>query len=223
MQMQLVSPKDKFTLDAYHAPAKGTRIGGVVVVQEIFGVTDHIRQMSDRFAEAGFEAIAPSMYDRMERGFEIKGAPDQAALQKGFAGVRASPWDQVAADVQAAVDKLKPNGPVFVTGFCWGGTTAWLAAARCTGLSAASGFYGGMIAQLLEDKPKIPIILHFGEKDASIGKDVRDKIQAAAPDVPFYTYDAGHGFCRAGSADFNQSACDLAFKRTVDFFTQHAK
>ena len=221
--MKLVSVKDKFELDAYHAPAKGTRKGGVVVVQEIFGVTGHIRQMSDRFAEAGYEAIAPSMYDRAERGFEVKGAPDQAALQKGFGFVRATPWDQVAGDVQAAIDQLKDKGPVFVTGFCWGGTTAWLAAARCTGLTAASSFYGGMIAQLLDDKPKCPIILHFGEKDQSIGADVRDKIKAAAPSVPFYTYDAGHGFCREGSADYNQTACDLAFQRTIDFFAEHAK
>ncbi|HVY03560.1 MAG TPA: dienelactone hydrolase family protein [Caulobacterales bacterium] len=222
--MKLVSVKDKFELDAYHAPAKGARKGGVVVVQEIFGVTEHIRTMANRFAEAGYEAIAPSMYDRAERGFEIKGPPDQAAIQKGFGYVQKTPWDQVAGDVQAAVDQLKDKGPVFVTGFCWGGTTAWLAACRCTGLSGASCFYGGMIAQLLGEKPKCPVIMHFGEKDASIGPDVRNKIKAAVGEsVPFYVYDAGHGFCRAGSNDFNQAACDLAFQRSIDFFAANAK
>jgi carboxymethylenebutenolidase len=220
--MQLVSPKDKFALDAYHAPARGARKGGVVVVQEIFGVTEHIRTMANRFAAAGYEAIAPSMYDRAARGFEVKGPVDQAAVQTGLGFVRQTPWDQVAADVQAAIDKLKP-GPVFVTGFCWGGTSAWLAAARCAGLNAASAFYGGMIAQLLDEKPKVPIILHFGERDASIGADVREKIRAAAPHAPFYLYDAGHNFCREGAPEFNQAACDLAFQRTIDFFAEHAK
>jgi carboxymethylenebutenolidase len=217
--MKLVSTKDKFELEAYHAPAKGARKGGVVVVQEIFGVTEHIRTMANRFAAEGFEAIAPSMYDRVEPGFEVKGGVNQEALQKGMGMVRQTPWDQVAADVQAAIDKLKP-GPVFVTGFCWGGTTAWLAAARCTGLNAASAFYGGMIAQLLNDKPKVPIILHFGEKDQSIGPEVREKIRAAT-DAPFYVYDAGHGFCRAGSHDFDQTACDLAFQRTIELFNKN--
>ena len=156
--MQLTSAKDKFALDAYHAPAKGARKGGVVVVQEIFGVTEHIRTMANRYAAAGFEAIAPSMYDRLERGFEVKGAVDQAAMQKGFGFVPKTPWDQVVGDIQAAIDALKP-GPVFVTGHCWGGTVAWLAAARCTGLNAASSFYGSMIVQLLNEPPKVPTIL----------------------------------------------------------------
>lgn len=222
--MKLVSVKDKFQLDAYHAPAKGARKGGVVVVQEIFGVTNHIRTMSDRFAEAGYEAIAPSMYDRLDPGFEIKTAPDQAAIQKGFGYVQKTPWDQVAGDVQAAIDQLKDKGPVFVTGFCWGGTTAWLAASRCTGLSGASCFYGGMIAQLLDEKPKCPVIMHFGEKDASIGPEVRDKIKnAVGASVPFYVYDAGHGFCRKGSHDYSETACDLAFQRTIDFFAANSK
>jgi carboxymethylenebutenolidase len=219
--MQLVSPKDKFSLDAYHAPAKGARKGGVVVIQEIFGVTEHIRTMANRFAAEGYEAIAPSMYDRAERGFEVKGAIDQDSMQKGMGYVRQTPWDQVAGDVQAAIDALKP-GPVFITGFCWGGTTAFLAAARCTGLNASSSYYGGMIAQLVDEKPKVPIIFHFGANDKSIGPDVRDKIKAANPDAPFYIYDAGHGFCRAGSHDFNQAACDLAFQRTIEHFAKNS-
>ena len=220
--MQLTSVKDKFQLDAYHAPAKGARKGGVVVVQEIFGVTEHIRTMANRYAANGFEAIAPSMYDRAERGFEVKGAIDQASMQKGIGFVGKTPWDQVVGDVQAAIDALKP-GPVFVTGHCWGGTVSWLAAARCTGLNAASSFYGSMIMQLLDEPPKVPTILHFGAKDTSIPQANIDKIQAASPNSKVYVYDAGHGFCRAGSHDYSPESCDLAVERTLALFNANLK
>ena len=222
--MKLVSVKDKFQLDAYHAPAKGARKGGVVVVQEIFGVTNHIRTMSDRFAEAGYEAIAPSMYDRLDPGFEIKTMPDQAAIQKGFGYVQKTPWDQVAGDVQAAIDQLKDKGPVFVTGFCWGGTTAWLAASRCTGLSGASCFYGGMIAQLLDEKPKCPVIMHFGEKDAGIPMPDVEAIRAKQPQAEIFVYDgAQHGFHCDERASYDKASADVAWKRTMDFFAKHLK
>jgi carboxymethylenebutenolidase len=220
--MQLTSVKDKFALDAYHAPAKGARRGGVVVVQEIFGVTEHIRTMANRFAAEGYEAIAPSMYDRAERGFEVKGAIDQTSMQKGFGFVGKTPWDQVVGDIQAAIDALKP-GPVFITGYCWGGTVSWLAAARCTGLNAASSYYGSMIMQLLNEPPKVPTILHFGKKDTSIPQANIDKMHEASPNSPIYLYEAGHGFCRAGSHDFSQEACDLAFQRTIDLFAANSK
>jgi carboxymethylenebutenolidase len=220
--MQLISPKDKFAFTAYHAPAKGTRKGGVVVIQEIFGITNHIRAMADRFAAEGYEAIAPSLYDRIEPGFEIKGVPTPESLQKGIAAVQKTPWDQVAADVQAAIDALQPDAK-FITGFCYGGAVCWLAAARCKGLTAASGFYGGAITMLLEDKPKAPIILHYGKNDGHIPPEAIDKVRAAAPSVPIYMYDAGHGFCREGSADYDKVSCNLAMARTLDFFDQHAK
>src|SRR5262249_10430988 len=138
--MQITSRHDSFVLDAHHVPATGTRKGGIVVIQEIFGITGHIKAICDRFAEAGYEALAPSLYDRIEPGFQATPTPE--GVQKGLQAVMASPWDQVAGDVQACVDKLKSGGPVYVTGFCYGGAVTWLAACRCDGVTAASAFYG---------------------------------------------------------------------------------
>jgi carboxymethylenebutenolidase len=212
---ELRSAKDGFTLGAHHAPAHGARRGGVVVIQEIFGVTPHIKERCATFAAAGYEALAPSMFDRIERGFEVK--LDADGFNRGRAAVAASPWDQVAADVQAAIDALAP--PVFVTGFCWGGAVSWLAAARCTGLSGASAFYGRMINMLLDDAPRVPILLHYGAKDPSIPLTAVDEVRARYPALPIHVYDdAGHGFCRQDSADYHASSCALATERTLTLF-----
>lgn len=212
--IELRSSHDGFAVGAHRVDARAARRGGVVVIQEIFGVSDHIRERCDVFAAAGFDAIAPSLFDRIERGFA---APlDAAGLQKGRAAVEASPWAQVAADVQAAIDALAP--PVFVTGFCWGGAVTWLAAARCRGLTAASAFYGRLINQLLDDAPRVPIILHYGRRDPSISPAAVDEVRARYPEIPIHLYDAGHGFCRAGSADHDAASCALATERTLALF-----
>src|SRR5689334_6948655 len=139
--IRLTSALDGFTFDAYHATPTDARRGGLLLIQEIFGVTDHIRELCDGFAADGYEVIAPSFYDRLERGF-------------------------AAAYDQAAIDALK--APVFVTGFCWGGAATWLVACRCSGVAAASSFYGRRISELQDETPRAPIIMNFGKKDASI-------------------------------------------------------
>ena len=215
--IELVSPYDSFRLGAHYEASHKPRIGGVVVIQEIFGITDHIRTMCSRFAAEGFEAIAPSVYDRVERGFHAEAS--NAGIMKGLAAVEATPWDQVAADVQSAINALE--GPVFLTGFCYGGAATWLGACRCSGLSAASAFYGRHINALLNDSPKVPIILHYGRRDKSIPMDMVEEVQATHTEIPIYLYDTGHGFCRESSSDFHKYSCDLAFNRTVHFFKKH--
>lgn len=212
---QITSPHDGFQFTAARAKPTGTRKGGVVVIQEIFGITDHIREICSFFADNGYEALAPSLYDRIEKNFQA--GMDPAGFEKGIKGATTSPPDQVVADMQATINALGA-GPIYITGFCYGGAMSWLAAARCSGLKAASGFYGGMIPNLLDQKPKVPIILHFGKKDDHIPMAAVDKIKAAAPDVPVYLYDAGHGFCRKASPDFDQPSRDLGLQRTLDFF-----
>jgi carboxymethylenebutenolidase len=132
--------------------------------------------------------------------------------------VGASPWPQVIGDIQAAIDSLPQ--PCYVTGFCYGGATTWMAAAHCNGLKAASCFYGRLIADLLEHRPAIPVMLHYGARDPSIPPENVERVRAAAPDSPLYLYDAGHGFCRAGSHDFDAASCDLALSRTLDWFAR---
>lgn len=212
--IELRSAHDGFTLTAHHATAHGARRGGVVVIQEIFGVTEHVRERCDAFAAAGYDAVAPSLFDRIERGFL---APlDAGGLARGRAAVEASPWPQVVADVQAAIDALAP--PVFVTGFCYGGAVTWLAAARCAGLTAASAFYGRLINTLLDDAPRVPIVLHYGAHDPSIPPAAVDEVRARYPSIPVHVYPAGHGFCRQGSADYHATSCALATERTLALF-----
>lgn len=218
--MQITSPFDGFVLPAYHAPARGARRGGVVVIQEVFGVTTHIRDIADRFAARGYEALAPAYYERTNPGFEVNQI-GPAGRDQGIAAAQATPREQVVADTQAAIDALA--GPVFVTGFCWGGAMTWLAAGRCRGVAGASGFYGRTINALLDLAPKAPIILHYGEHDASIPLVAVEEVRAAYPTTPIYTYNAGHGFCREGSPDFNQPARDVALARTFDLFDAIAK
>lgn len=216
MTITLTSKIDGFGLSAISAEPKGAPIGGVVVIQEIFGLTDHIEEICGVFADAGYHAIAPGLFDRVEKGFLV--GHDQDGIQRGIAAVMKSPWPQVVSDMQAAIDALPQ--PVYVTGFCYGGAAAWMAAAQCTGVKAASCFYGRLIANLLDHKPKAPVMLHYGARDASIPPENVESVRLAAPNSPLYLYDAGHGFCRAGSHDYDAAARELALDRTLNWFAR---
>jgi len=217
LNLALTSGLDGFAVPALSVPARGETRGGVLVVQEIFGVTPHIEQMCVRFADAGYHALAPGMYERVAPGLNVEASAEGIAA--GRAAVMQTPWKQVVADMQAAIDMLPK--PVFVTGFCWGGAAAWLAAQRCTGVRAASCFYGRMIVDLLDRPPMAPVMLHYGARDASIPPADIERVREAAPvDTPIYLYDAGHGFCRRASHDYDEAACELALTRTLDWFAR---
>ena len=213
MTITLTSKMDGFGLGALSVEPSNKPIGGVVVIQEIFGLSAHIGDMCGYFADAGYHAIAPSLFDRIEKGFHAE--HDQDGIQKGIVAVMKSPWPQVVSDIQAAIDALPK--PVYVTGFCYGGAAAWMAAAECSGVSAASCFYGRLIANILDHPPKAPVMLHYGARDTSIPPENIESVRLATPDSPLYLYDAGHGFCRAGSNDFNAPARDLSLTRTLDW------
>ncbi len=214
-----VKSRDGFEFDAYHVKAQGSRKGGVIVVQEIFGLSDHIKEMAERFGAAGYEAIAPSMYDRAAPGFIVQ-PPDVAAhMARGVELATGNGPENAMNDIGGVFDVLSKSGNVCITGYCYGGTMSWLAGSRIEGLTAASCYYGGNIAQMVGMKPKCPTICHFGAKDTHIPLvGAVDKIKAAHPDIPVYVYDAGHGFARKNSQDYDAVSDALALERTIALF-----
>jgi carboxymethylenebutenolidase len=216
-KITLTSAADGFAFGAYRAPHDDARRGGLVLIQEIFGVTEHIRELANGFAADGYETLAPSLYDRQQPGFEAGYGGEDVAAARRYS--EAAPWDAVAGDLAACVAALAP--PVFVVGYCWGGAATWLAACRCEGVAAASSFYGRRIPELVAETPRCPIILHFGRRDASIPLATVEQIATAHPDIPIYLYDAGHGFASDRRADYDADCARLARLRTLQLFALH--
>jgi carboxymethylenebutenolidase len=210
---------DGFTLAGYRAEPAGASKGGLVVVQEIFGVNHHIRNVVDRFAGLGYTAVAPALFDRTERGVDI--GYDEAAMNHGGKLRAAIKLEDTLQDVAAAIQSLKGAGRTAIVGYCWGGSLAFLAAARLTGLACAVGYYGGMIAAHAQEKPKIPVMLHFGEHDHGIPMSDVEKVKAARPEVKIFTYNAGHGFSCDERASFDKASHEKALERTLAFFKEH--
>ena len=217
-----LSASDAHKLDAYRADPAGTPKGGIVVIQEIFGVNQHIRAVCDAFAKEGYAAVAPALFDRTQRHFESGYTP--AEIEKARAFIAKPDWDAMLRDTDAAIKELQPVGPVGIVGFCMGGTIAFLAATRLSGLSAAVGYYGGRIVAYADEKPKCPTQLHFGEKDASIPMTDVDIIKQKRLDCEIYVYkDAGHGFHCDERGSFHKDSSDVAWQRTTAFLTKHMK
>ena len=175
---------DGHVLSAYLAEPSGKARGGVVVIQEIFGVNPHIRAVCDEYAAAGYRALAPALFDRVERGVEV--GYDGPAMQRGVGVTMQLKPGDVLRDLQSAIDELAKTGKVGVVGYCYGGTMAWAAACRLDHVAAASSYYGGRVAQQLDKPPRVPTIMHFGEQDAMIPPADLDKIRAAFPDLPVH-------------------------------------
>ena len=217
-----LTASDGFKRGGYRADPAGSPKGAIVVIQEIFGVNRHIRAVCDRLAEEGYNAVAPALFDRTERNFESGYSPDEIANARKF--IANPDWNAMLKDVQPAIDGLKKEGPVGIIGFCMGGTVAFLAATRLDGLSAAIAYYGGQIAKFADEKPKVPIQMHFGEKDQSIPMSDVEAIRKKRPEAEIYTYpDAGHGFHCDERASYNESAAKTAWPRSIEFLRKHLK
>ncbi len=218
-KMLELTAADGFKLAAYRADPAGKPKAGLVVIQEIFGVNHHIRNVTDRFAAMGYAALAPALFDRAERGIDI--GYDAAAVERGRNLRAAVALDDTLKDMAAVIASLQPAGKVAVIGYCWGGSLAFLAATRASGLACAVGYYGGMIAAHAEEKPKVPVMLHFGEKDHGIPMtDVR-KIIAARPETTVHVYPADHGFSCDERASFDRASHELALQRSLAFMDKH--
>jgi carboxymethylenebutenolidase len=217
-----LTASDHFQLGGYRADPAGAPRAAVVVIQEIFGVNHHIRAVCDRFAGNGYVAIAPAIFDRIEPNFQSGYAPEEVTVARKF--VADPDWTAMLRDSQAAIDAVKDVGPVGIIGFCLGGSVAYAAATKLSGLSAAIGYYGGAIVRFADDAPKVPTQLHFGEKDAGIPLSDVDAIRAKRPDVEIHVYPgAQHGFNCDERASYDPASSGIAKQRSLDFFARHLK
>jgi carboxymethylenebutenolidase len=213
-----LTASDGFKLAAYTAGPKAAK-AGIVVIQEIFGVNNHIRNMCERFAAHGYAVCAPAVYDRVQRGFEVGYTQDDIAKGRD---VRMKLDDaKLMLDVEAAAAHLKPR-KLGIVGYCFGGTVAFWGATRSKSFAAASSWYGGGVAGTKDETANCPLQFHFGEKDASIPMTDVDAIKAAQPKAETYVYmGAQHGFGCDERGSYSEPDYELAQKRTLEFFARH--
>ncbi len=209
-----LTASDGHLLTAYEADP-GNAHRGIVVIQEIFGVNGHIRDVTDRYADLGFRAVAPALFDRISPSVELEYDADGVAEGREIRS--RIEWDDAVADMAAAAAHLADTGPVGVVGYCYGGSMAFLAATRLS-VAAAVGYYGGQIVDFLDETPRCPLMLHFGETDLAIPLADVEQIKATFPDVPVHVYDgAGHGFNCDRRGSFDEQSAQLALDRTLEF------
>lgn len=215
-----IKASDGHELDAYVARPSDEPIAGLVVIQEAFGVNRHIRSVADSYAKDGFLAIAPALFDRIERGVEL--GYEGADRQRGIALARQSNPADAVMDVAAALGYLRKSTPkkCGVIGYCFGGTMAWLSATRLNP-DAAVGYYGGQIANLAQENPRCPVILHFGTLDKHIPKEGVERVHTAHPDVEIFWYEADHGFNCDDRASYDATAAKQAWDRSLEFLNKH--
>ncbi|HTW26781.1 MAG TPA: dienelactone hydrolase family protein [Acetobacteraceae bacterium] len=213
-----ITAADGHEFSAYAAGPENAA-AGLVVVQEIFGVNQHMRHVADAFAAAGYAVIAPALFDRAERGVEL--GYGQEDMARGIALRARVPEAGTIADIEAAARHLAPRR-VGIVGYCWGGTVAWLGATRTRAFAAACGWYGGGIAATRDATPHCPVQLHFGAEDGHIPQTDVDAIRAAQPEVEVFVYPgAGHGFGCEERASYHPEAAAQAQERTLAFFARH--
>ena len=210
---------DGFTLSAYTAGSTSAT-KGIVVIQEIFGVNHHIKAVTDTFAADGYIALAPRFFDHLKTGIELGYTPDTIAEGRKY--VTELGLDKPVQDVEAAIEELKKRGAkkVAVTGYCWGGTIAWLAATRLKP-DAVSAYYGGGIHGTKNEKPTVPTMMHFGDKDMHIPMTHVNEIRKLHPNVLVYDYPADHGFHCDERGSYDAAASKQAMARTLEFFGKH--
>jgi carboxymethylenebutenolidase len=213
-----LTASDGHKFKAWRAAPNGKPKGAIVVIQEIFGVNHHVRDVTERFAREGYVAIAPALFDRYQRDFDVNYGPDDMA--KAMQVVPKIDIAKGMLDTDAARAAVQSAGKVGIVGYCFGGVVAWLGATRLK-FAAASCYYGGRIAAVKDEKPHCPVIMHFGAKDAHIPLTMVDEIRKAQPNVPVYVYDADHGFSCDERASFDKTAHELAWTRTMKLFREN--
>jgi carboxymethylenebutenolidase len=214
-----LTASDGFKLGGWRADPPGKPKGGLVVIQEIFGVNHHVRNVCDRFAALGYAAVAPAVFDRIEPDFECGYTASEVEHARTF--IAKIDWAKMMLDTAAAIDAADSAGKVGIVGYCLGGSVAFLAACKLDGLSCAVGYYGGAIAKNAELTPKVPTLLHFGDQDHSIPLSDVEIVKAKRPDVEVHVYHAGHGFSCDERGSYNEAAHREALERTTAWLSKY--
>ena len=214
-QWMTLTASDGFRLAAYRSDPIGKPRGGLVIVQEIFGVNGHIRAVCDGYAAEGYAAVAPALFDRYQRNFDIGYSAEDIARGRELKG--RSDIDAALRDVAAARDEAASAGRVGIIGYCWGGLVTWMSAARLPGFACAVPYYGGGMPDAAGEQPKCPVMAHFGKRDAAIPLEGVEKLAAAHPEVQVFLYDAEHGFNCDQRKSYDPASAALARERTLEF------
>jgi carboxymethylenebutenolidase len=211
--------EDGEEIPAYLATASKPRGRALVVLQEFFGLNSHMRSVADRFAALGYDVIVPDLFHRLAPNVAFDYSPE------GIAGGRRMralvSVDDSLKDIRAAIEHIGGGPSVGTIGYCWGGTLAFLSAARLDDVACSIGYYGSQIIDYLGEPPKVPLMLHFGDSDASIPLTDVEKIHATYPNVPVHVYPGRHGFNCDERANFVPGSSAIALERSLAFFDRH--
>jgi len=210
---------DGKTISAWRAEPAGKPRGGLVVVQEIFGVNSHIRGVCDGYAADGYLAIAPALFDRIQLRVDLGYTPDD--IEKGRELRSKASLDHALADVAAAQKLAAAVGKVGIVGYCWGGYVVWMSAARLAGFACAVPYYGGGMLEAVGERPRCPVLAHFGEKDTMIPAEGVRRFAAAHQEAEVHLYPANHGFNCDQRGSYDAPSAKLARERTLTFLHKH--
>lgn len=215
-----ITSSDGHRFGCWEAQATGKPRGAVVVLQEIFGVNHHIQSLCERLASAGYDAYAPALFDRLQRGFTSGYSKQEVA--EALKLLRLVDWTAMVADTLATVEHARQRGgPVAVMGFCLGASVGYLAAQSAPGIAAVVGYYGGQIAQHLDKAPQSPTLLHYGDADHTIPMADVERIRAGRPECELHVYAAGHGFSCDERPSFEPASAALAWERSMQWLKTH--
>lgn len=214
-----VTTADGHQLSVYRSEPVGGGIAGLVVLQEIFGVNRHIREVCDGYARLGFSVVAPALFDRVARKVDMDYGAE--SIERGRQLRAKIDWDESILDVQAAIDEVKDLGPVAVLGYCWGGTLAFLAATRMDSVGCAIAYYGGQTVPFAQETPRVPVMMHFGERDPRIPAADREIIHAANPGIEMHVFAADHGFNCDHRDEYDKPSAEKALRLSLDFMAKH--
>jgi carboxymethylenebutenolidase len=215
-----ITSSDGHQFGCFEAKSKGKARCAVVVLQEVFGVNDHIQSVCSRLANAGYNAYAPALFDRMRPGFTS--GYTQHEIGEALKLLPKVDWNAMVIDTLATIEHARNHdGPVAVMGFCLGASVGYLAAQHSPGIAAVIGYYGGKIAEHLDTPPQSPTLLHYGEADHTIPMASVERIRAMRPECELHVYAAGHGFNCDARASFDPACAELAWSRSMRWLETH--